>query len=98
MTPEQLARARKRLGLSLEQMALMLGYEGEQATVRRTVPRLASAPGLCSFCFCPTGESHQSFLAFEQSLATTTNVVAIVYQGHTLIVQCMTFQTGEVSL
>lgn len=31
MTPEQLARARKRLGLTLEQMAAMLGYDGEQA-------------------------------------------------------------------
>ena len=31
MTPDQLARARKRLGLTLEQMAHMLGYEGEQA-------------------------------------------------------------------
>lgn len=28
MTPEQLARARKRLGLTLEQMAIVLGYEG----------------------------------------------------------------------
>lgn len=31
MTPDQLARARKRLGLNLAQMAEMLGYEGEQA-------------------------------------------------------------------
>lgn len=31
MTPEQLARARKRLGLTLEQMAHMLGYNGGQA-------------------------------------------------------------------
>jgi transcriptional regulator with XRE-family HTH domain len=31
MTPDQLARARKRLGLSLEQMAEMLGYEGANA-------------------------------------------------------------------
>ena len=31
MTPEQLARARKRLGLSLEAMATMLGYEGTNA-------------------------------------------------------------------
>ena len=31
MTPDQLARARKRLGLTLEQMALVLGYEGAQA-------------------------------------------------------------------
>ena len=31
MTPDQLARARKRLGLTLEQTAFMLGYEGEQA-------------------------------------------------------------------
>ena len=30
MTPDQLARARKRLGLTLEQMASMLGYDGEQ--------------------------------------------------------------------
>ena len=30
MTPDQLARARQRLGLTLEQMATMLGYEGEQ--------------------------------------------------------------------
>lgn len=31
MTPDQLARARKRLGLNLEQMAHMLGYDGLQA-------------------------------------------------------------------
>lgn len=31
MTPDQLARARKRLGLTLEQMATMLGYDGSQA-------------------------------------------------------------------
>jgi transcriptional regulator with XRE-family HTH domain len=31
VTPQQLARARKRLGLTLEQMAMVLGYEGEQA-------------------------------------------------------------------
>lgn len=31
MTPAQFARARKRLGLSLEQMADMLGYEGASA-------------------------------------------------------------------
>lgn len=31
MTHDQFARARKRLGLTLEQMADMLGYEGEQA-------------------------------------------------------------------
>lgn len=31
MTPDQLARARKRLGLTLEQMAAMLGYDGSQA-------------------------------------------------------------------
>ena len=31
MTPDQLARARKRLGLTLKQTADMLGYEGEQA-------------------------------------------------------------------
>jgi transcriptional regulator with XRE-family HTH domain len=31
MDNNQLARARKRLGLTLEQMATMLGYEGEQA-------------------------------------------------------------------
>lgn len=30
MTPSDLTRARHALGLSLEQMALMLGYEGEQ--------------------------------------------------------------------
>ena len=30
MTPESIARARKRLGLTLEQMATMLGYAGEQ--------------------------------------------------------------------
>lgn len=30
MTPEQLARARKRLGLTLEAMATMLGYQGVQ--------------------------------------------------------------------
>lgn len=30
MTPEQMARARKRLGLSLEAMATMLGYQGVQ--------------------------------------------------------------------
>jgi transcriptional regulator with XRE-family HTH domain len=30
MTPHQLARARERLGLTLEQMATMLGYEGVQ--------------------------------------------------------------------
>lgn len=31
MTPNQLARARQRLGLNLEQMAAMLGYDGIQA-------------------------------------------------------------------
>lgn len=31
MTPSQLAQARKRLGLTLEQMAILLGYEGRQA-------------------------------------------------------------------
>lgn len=31
MTPDELARARKRLGLNLEQMARLLGYDGEQA-------------------------------------------------------------------
>lgn len=31
MTPDQLARARKRLGLTLDEMAAMLGYEGENA-------------------------------------------------------------------
>lgn len=31
MTPKQVARARQRLGLTLEQMAFMLGYEGGQA-------------------------------------------------------------------
>ena len=30
MTPQQLARARERLGLTLSEMADMLGYEGEQ--------------------------------------------------------------------
>ena len=30
MTPAQMARARERLGLSLEAMATMLGYLGEQ--------------------------------------------------------------------
>lgn len=30
MTPDQMARARKRLGLSLESMATMLGYQGVQ--------------------------------------------------------------------
>lgn len=30
MTPQQLARARERLGLTLEAMATMLGYLGEQ--------------------------------------------------------------------
>ena len=30
MTPDQLARARKRLGLTLEQMAALLGYTGGQ--------------------------------------------------------------------
>lgn len=30
MTPKQLARARQSLGLTLEQMATMLGYQGEQ--------------------------------------------------------------------
>ena len=45
MTPDQLARARKRLGLTLVQMADMLGYEGESGhsqvhhmeTGRRTI-------------------------------------------------------------
>jgi len=31
MTPRQLAEARKRLGLTFSEMALMLGYEGKQA-------------------------------------------------------------------
>ena len=31
MTPDQLTRARKRLGLTLKQTALLLGYEGDQA-------------------------------------------------------------------
>ena len=31
MTPDQLARARKRLGLTLKQAADMLGYQGAQA-------------------------------------------------------------------
>lgn len=30
MTPHHLARARERLGLTLEAMATMLGYQGEQ--------------------------------------------------------------------
>lgn len=30
MTPSDMAQARKRLGLSLEQMAEMLGYQGTQ--------------------------------------------------------------------
>lgn len=30
MTPETMARARERLGLTLEQMATMLGYSGVQ--------------------------------------------------------------------
>lgn len=30
MTPQQIARARDRLGLTLEQMATMLGYQGTQ--------------------------------------------------------------------
>ena len=45
MTPDQLARARKRLGLTLYQLASLLGYEGSQArsqvhhleTGRRTI-------------------------------------------------------------
>ena len=45
MTSEQLARARKRLGLSLAQMAELLGYEGDSGrsqvhhleTGRRTI-------------------------------------------------------------
>ena len=31
MTPQQLKEARRKLGLTLDQMAAMLGYEGEQA-------------------------------------------------------------------
>ena len=31
MTPDQFTRARKRLGLTLKQTALLLGYEGDQA-------------------------------------------------------------------
>lgn len=31
MTPDQLAKSRKKLGLTLEQCAQMLGYEGENA-------------------------------------------------------------------
>lgn len=31
MTPSELNKARRKLGLTLEQMADMLGYEGEQA-------------------------------------------------------------------
>lgn len=30
MTPTELKEARRKLGLTLEQMAVMLGYEGEQ--------------------------------------------------------------------
>lgn len=30
MSPKQMARARERLGLTLEQMAAMLGYQGVQ--------------------------------------------------------------------
>ena len=30
MSPQQIARARQRLGLTFEQMATLLGYEGEQ--------------------------------------------------------------------
>lgn len=30
MTPDQLSKARQKLGLTLEQMATMLGYVGEQ--------------------------------------------------------------------
>ena len=30
MTPEELHRARRKLGLTLEAMATMLGYQGEQ--------------------------------------------------------------------
>lgn len=30
MTPNELKEARRKLGLTLEQMAVMLGYEGEQ--------------------------------------------------------------------
>lgn len=30
MTPDQLKQARRKLGLTLEQMAHLLGYEGEQ--------------------------------------------------------------------
>ena len=31
MPPSQLSEARRKLGLTLDQMAAMLGYEGEQA-------------------------------------------------------------------
>ena len=31
MTPDQIAKARQRLGLTLDQMALVLGYEGASA-------------------------------------------------------------------
>lgn len=31
MTPAQFSQARRKLGLSLDQMAVLLGYEGEQA-------------------------------------------------------------------
>lgn len=30
MTPSELKQARRKLGLTLEQMAVMLGYDGEQ--------------------------------------------------------------------
>lgn len=30
MTPDDMARARKRLGLTLEELATMLGYQGDQ--------------------------------------------------------------------
>lgn len=33
MTPKQIAQARQRLGLTLEQMATLLGYEGENRRI-----------------------------------------------------------------
>lgn len=33
MTPNQLARARERLGLTLDEMAAMLGYDGEHRRI-----------------------------------------------------------------
>lgn len=33
MTPKQIAQARQRLGLTLEQMATLLGYDGENRRI-----------------------------------------------------------------